>query len=39
MATCDWCNKEFPANREWQRFCCKDHQQVWNRRQQQRAAV
>jgi hypothetical protein len=39
MANCDWCNKEFFPNREWQRFCCQDHQQRWHRRDRYQGAV
>jgi hypothetical protein len=28
---CLWCQVEFYQNRDWQRFCCKEHQQAWNR--------
>jgi hypothetical protein len=37
MANCNWCNKPFFANRDWQRFCCKEHQQRWHRREQRLA--
>jgi hypothetical protein len=39
MAVCDWCKKGFFPNRDWQRFCCTDHQQRWHRRDQRRGAV
>jgi len=33
MNLCPECNQPFQPTRDWQRFCCKDHQQVWHRRQ------
>ena len=39
MAVCDWCKKGFFPNRDWQRFCCTDHQQRWHRRAQYHGAV
>src|SRR5262245_30073372 len=33
MNVCPECNQPFQPTRDWQRFCCKDHQQVWHRRQ------
>ena len=32
MRACVECGKEFWPTRTWQEFCCKQHQQAWNRR-------
>jgi hypothetical protein len=32
MRVCPECKKEFVPNRDWQEFCCKQHQQAFNRR-------
>jgi hypothetical protein len=33
MHTCLWCNANFKPSRDWQQFCCTDHQQRWHRHQ------
>ena len=37
MKTCQWCNEDFRPNRDWQQFCCNDHQQRWHRHQRKLA--
>ena len=39
MKTCQWCNEDFRPNRDWQEFCCKDHQQRWHRHQRKLCEV
>ena len=29
---CKYCEKEFKTNREWQKFCCKEHQKLYWKR-------
>jgi len=31
IKTCRWCSAEFDPTRDWQEFCCTEHQQAWNR--------
>jgi hypothetical protein len=37
--TCRWCSAEFAPNRDWQEFCCTEHQQAWNRHDRKRREV
>jgi hypothetical protein len=30
---CPYCQVEFIQNRDWQRFCSKEHQKAWHRHQ------
>ena len=36
---CRWCSAEFTPNRDWQEFCCTEHQQAWNRHDRKRREV
>jgi hypothetical protein len=38
-AMCLWCQVEFYPNRDWQRFCCTEHQQAWHRHERKLSAV
>jgi hypothetical protein len=29
---CPYCDETFVRNRQWQKFCCTDHQQRWHLR-------
>jgi hypothetical protein len=33
MPVCPFCHREFRPNRDWQSFCCREHQQQWHRDQ------
>jgi len=33
MKVCAYCNQEFRPNRDWQTFCCQQHQVQWHRDQ------
>jgi hypothetical protein len=37
--TCLWCTNEFSPDRDWQKFCCREHQQAWHRHERKRAEV
>ena len=39
MKTCLWCQADFTPNRDWQKWCCTDHQQRWHRHQRKLADV
>jgi hypothetical protein len=30
---CPFCGETFVRNRDWQKYCCSDHQQRWHLRQ------
>ena len=33
MRVCPHCTREFRPNRDWQTFCCREHQAQWHRDQ------